>query len=67
MIRRRGTNAAVHATQRALALQATDDHAAADIWRCVANEITRIRADERETYAASLALYDPELRDWMVG
>jgi hypothetical protein len=67
MIRRRGKNAAVHATQRALALQATDDRDAADIWRRVANEITRIRADEREIYAASLALYDTKAKSSKVG
>jgi hypothetical protein len=67
MIRRRGTNAAVRATQRALVLDAAGEHDAASNWRRVANEITRIRAEERETYAASLAFYDPEMRDWMIG
>jgi hypothetical protein len=67
IIKRRGTNAAIHATQRALLLEVDGEHEAAANWRRVANEITRIRAEERELYAASLALYDPEMRDWMVG
>ena len=66
MIRRRGKNAAIHATQRALGLQAQGDLAAASIWHCVANEIARIRTDERELYAASLALFDPTALDLKV-
>ncbi|HEV2162671.1 MAG TPA: hypothetical protein VGR52_10640 [Stellaceae bacterium] len=60
MIRRRGKNAAIHATQRALGLQAQGELAAASIWHRVANEIARIRTDERDVYAASLALFNPE-------
>jgi hypothetical protein len=63
MIRRRGTNAAVHATQRALLLQVEGESEAAGIWRLVANEITRIRVEEREAYAASLALFNPKAVD----
>lgn len=63
MIRRRGENAAVYATQRALALQAEGALDAANIWLCVANEIARIRTDERELYAASLAMFDSTALD----
>jgi len=60
VIRRRGTNAAIHATQHAFALHNTGEPDAAAIWRRIANEITRIRFEERETYAVSLALFDPK-------
>jgi len=60
MIRRRGSNAAVHATERALSLQTEGESDAAGIWRRVANEIVRIRSEDRELYAASLALFDPK-------
>jgi len=59
MIRRRGKNAAVFATQRALGLLVQDEPGAASIWRHVANEIARIRAEEHDEYAAALALFDP--------
>jgi hypothetical protein len=54
LIRRRGTYAAVHATQRALMLEVDREYDAATIWRAVATEITRLRSEEREAYAASL-------------
>ena len=67
MIRRRGTNAAVRATYRALGLQQEGDLEAAAIWQRVSNEITRIRAEERETYAATLALYDSKAGERLTG
>ena len=66
MIRRRGKNAAVYATQRALSLQTEGESDAAGIWRRVANEIVRIRSEEREVFAASLALFDPKAVDQRV-
>lgn len=60
MIKRRGKNAAIQATERALLLQTEGEPDAADIWRRVANEIVRIRREERDVYAASLALFNPE-------
>jgi hypothetical protein len=63
MVRPRGTYAAVHATQRALILQSEGNVEVAAIWQRISNEITRLRAEERETYATSLALYDPKARD----
>ena len=58
MIRRRGANAAVRATQRAIALQNAGEREVASIWRRIANEIARIRTEERATYGASLALFN---------
>jgi len=63
MIKRRGKNAAIQATERALQLQTDGASDAAGIWRRVANEIGRIRREEREVYAASLALFNPERMD----
>lgn len=60
MIRRRGKNAAHQATERALLLETEGESDAADIWRHVANEIVRIRREERDVHAASLALFNPE-------
>ena len=57
IIRRRGTSAAVRAAQRAMILLNAGETASGEIWQRIANEITRIRAEEREAYAASLALY----------
>lgn len=57
MIKRRGKNAAVYATQRALGLQAEGELDASSIWRSVAGEIARIRSEERDLYAASLAFF----------
>ena len=59
MIKQRGANAAVRSTQRAIALENAGEPEAASIWRRIANEIARIRTEERETYGASLALFNP--------
>lgn len=60
MIRRRGKSAADQATERALLLEAEGETAAAGIWHRIANEVMRIQSEEREVYAASLALFNPK-------
>lgn len=57
MIKRRGKDAAEHATHRALELQTEGKSELAETWHRIANEIVRIRTDEREVYEASLALF----------
>lgn len=58
MIKRCGKNAAVHATKHALLMQTEVEADAAGIWKRVANKIGRIRREERDGYATSLALFD---------
>ena len=57
MIKRRGKDAAEHATHRALELQVEGKSELAEIWRRIANEIARIRANEPAIYDESLALF----------
>jgi hypothetical protein len=48
--------------QRALVLELEHQHDAAANFGCVANESTRIRVEECHVYAASLELFDLNIR-----